>query len=104
MIFEYLDDRKAYGRNKAVSAVELRNYMKCTPRRLHALIYSERKAGKLICSTSTAGGGYYLPASVEDVRDFVRMQEGRIKKHAVTLRAARAFLKKYEEAICGKAH
>lgn len=91
MIYEYLKERGAYGARKAVPGKEIMHHMECTARRFDAVLYAERKAGCLICNKSTVG--YYLPACVEDVREFVRQQEGRIKKHAVTLKAARAFLK-----------
>lgn len=94
MIYEYLKQRRAYGVNHAVPGKTIRQDLGYTARRFDAALYKERKAGRLICNKSKAGGGYYLPACVEDVREFVRQQEGRIKKHAVTLKAAREFLKR----------
>lgn len=93
MIYEYLKERGAYGTGKAIHKKEMLERWGCTARQFDAALYEERKAGRLICNKSTIGGGYYLPASVEDVREFVRQQEGRIKKHAVTLKAAREFLR-----------
>lgn len=98
MIYEYLKQRGAYGRGRAVPGREIRRDLNCTSRRFDRILYDERKAGRLICNYSSAGGGYYLPASVEEVKGFVIAQESRIKKHAVTLRAARAYLKAHGAA------
>lgn len=99
MIYEYLKRRGAYGKENAVKTAEIRESLHCNARMIDFLVFSERKAGQLIISKTTDGGGYYLPATREEVLAFVRQQEGRIKKHAVTLRAARAFLKNHAAAI-----
>ena len=92
-IYDYLKGRGAYGKSKSITAREIRARLNLTARQLDASLYRELRAGQLIISKTADGGGYYLPASVEDVREFVRQQEGRIKKHAVTLKAAREFLR-----------
>ena len=95
MIYEYLHGHDAYGKSAAISGDTIRSELGLPARRFDRILYSERKAGKLICNKTTAGGGYYLPSCVGDVIEFVRVQESRIKKHAVTLRAARAYLKEH---------
>lgn len=98
-IYNYLKERVAYGKSKAVMAREIRARLNLTARQLDTALYRERKAGRIIISKTTDGGGYYLPATREEVLAFVRQQEGRIKKHASTLRAARAFLKNHAAAM-----
>lgn len=98
MIYEYLKRRGAYGKSAAIPGDVIRGDL-CLPiRRFDRILYGERKAGRLICNNATAGGGYYLPECVDDVKEFVRVQESRIKKHAVTLRAARDYLKEHTAA------
>lgn len=98
-IYDYLKERGAYGKSKAVTARDIRARLNLTARQLDTALYRERKAGRLIISKTTGGGGYYLPSCVGDVLDFQHVQEGRIKKHAVTLRAARAYLKEHAAAV-----
>lgn len=99
MIYEYLHSHEAYGKSAAIPGDTIRGELGLTTRRFDRILYRERKAGKLIYNKSTAGGGYYLPSCVGDVIEFVRVQESRIKKHAVTLRAARAYLKDHGKKL-----
>lgn len=98
MIYEYLRQHEAYGKSSAIPGDTIRGDLCLSLRHFDRILYGERKAGRLICNNATVGGGYYLPACLDDVKEFVRVQESRIKKHAVTLRAARAYLKEHEAA------
>lgn len=95
MIYEYLHSHEAYGKSAAIPGDTIRGELGLTTRQFDRILYRERKA----CNKSTAGGGYYLPSCVGDVIEFVRVQESRIKKHAVTLRAARAYLKDHGKKL-----
>ena len=99
MIYEYLKERGAYGKDNAALSLEIcAAFEELTPRRLQKQIYTERREGRIICSRTDEGGGYYLPAAEEDVLAFVKQQEGRIKSHAVAVRAARRWLKEHKAA------
>lgn len=102
MIYEYLEECGAVGPDRAVNGETLRKYLELPPRRLNEQINRERREGKVICSRTDNGGGYYLPATVEDVRELVRQQEGRIRAHALTIRAARQWLKQYRKDHGGR--
>lgn len=93
MIYEFLKQCGAYGEEKAVKQEEIRNLFQLTARRFDAQVYKERAAGRIIISKTKDGGGYYLPATVEEIEGFVRVQESRIKKHAIAARPAREFMK-----------
>lgn len=95
MISDILRKLGAVGKAHAVRTKAVMKAAGISNRKIRAAVYRERKAGVLICSDTK--GGYYLPASVEEVRDFIRIQERRIESHAVTLRAARAYVRKADK-------
>ena len=69
-------------------------------RDLRALVSKERQQGAVILSTSRNGGGYYLPADAEEVREFVRTLDARARHTFLALRSARKYLRELEEQGC----
>lgn len=63
-------------------------------RELQAAIEKERRAGAVILSTSQDGGGYYLPASKDEVKAFVRTLQHRAKNTMLAAESARQLLAK----------
>lgn len=61
------------------------------------MVAKERAAGALICSTTVNGGGYYLPATVDEVREQRDRMEKGIKARAIVLRPFRRFMKEVEK-------
>ena len=51
----------------------------------------------MICSTTVNGGGYYLPATVDEVREQRDRMEKGIKARAIVLRPFRRFMKEVEK-------
>ncbi|WP_297027610.1 hypothetical protein [uncultured Dialister sp.] len=95
---EYLESRGAYGADKAVSTVELKNVLHTTDRNVKKMVANERAAGALICSTTAKKGGYYMPASPIDVfREMKKLENGIVKRAAV-LAPFRAYCGKHREA------
>lgn len=85
----------AYGTRKAVSTARVADYFNLSPRKVREKVYQERKAGALICY-NTRPGGYFLPASPEDVfKQRERMEQG-IKKRALALRPFREYCRKWK--------
>ena len=81
---KFLEYMKAYGEKKAVKATDVAKALDVTSRHVKAMVYEERAAGSLICNNTTPGG-YFLPASPEDVfKQRERLEQG-IKKGALAL-------------------
>ncbi len=92
MIADILKQRGAIGAAHAVKNVELMNLLQFdNARQVVAAVRKEREAGALICSDTA--NGYYLPATADEVRAFIRIQEKRIASHAKTIKAARKYIK-----------
>ncbi len=68
-----------------------------TKRELSAVVRQERCAGKLILSTKADGGGYYLPGSLAEVKEFISTYSGEAKALFVMLKAARKYAAEREE-------
>lgn len=92
MISDILQNLGAVGKAHAVRAKVLMKAADLSKRRIIEAVQRERKSGVLICSDTR--GGYYLPESLDEIREFIRIQERRIVSHAETLRAARAYVRK----------
>lgn len=80
------------GKENAISTAELVRLTGCTSaRELQQYIASERKAGAVICSSTT--GGYYLPANHEEMAEFCKVLENRAKNTLMALRSTKRALK-----------
>lgn len=68
-------------------------------RMLQKQIEMERRSGKVILSSATSPGGYYLPAAGDtmEIRKFIRTLENRGENTLKTLESARELLKELEE-------
>lgn len=95
---EYLKKRGAYGADKAVSTVELKNALHTVDRNVKKMVANERAAGALICSTTAKRGGYFLPATAADVFKETEKLENGIVKRAAVLAPFREFCRKHREA------
>lgn len=93
MIAEFLKT----GKDNAVPSKVLAKKVGCgSVRDLRDLVAKERQRGAVILSTSRNGGGYYLPADAEEVREFVRTLDARARHTFLALRSARKYLKEIE--------
>lgn len=72
-------------------------------RELQAAIEKERRAGAVILSTTSDGGGYYLPASEAEVKVFIRTLQRRAKNTLLSVRSAEEYLRRADgqEQIAG---
>lgn len=97
MIIEFLKK----GKQNAIPSKQLAKMAGCgSVRDLRALVSQERQQGAVILSTSRNGGGYYLPADAEEVREFVRTLDARARHTFLALRSARKYLRELEEQGC----
>ena len=86
------------GKENAISAQELCTYLKIdTIRELQKEIAGERKAGAVILSTCQEGGGYFLPGSDQEVKQFIKTLENRAKNTFAALHSAKGLLRQQEE-------
>ena len=80
------------GKNKAISAEQLKNKIKATDtREVRAHIAAARLSGQLICS---GNAGYYQPANKAEIKEFVERMESQAKSTFAVLKTAKEFLKK----------
>ena len=76
------------GKKNAISTNELVKIIACnSARELQQYIAQERKAGAVICSSTT--GGYYLPANHAEMAEFCRTLENRAKNTLIALTSTR---------------
>lgn len=76
------------GKENAVSTEELVRVIGCgSARELQQYIAQERKAGAVICSSTT--GGYYLPANQIEMAEFCRTLENRARNTLIALESTK---------------
>ena len=76
------------GKKNAISTNELVQKIGCnSARELQQYIAQERKAGAVICSSTT--GGYYLPANHGEMAEFCRTLENRARNTLIALTSTR---------------
>lgn len=82
------------GKQNAIPSQRLADLAGCkSVRELQQIIAEERAAGAVILSTCENGGGYFLPKSADEVKEFVRTLESRGKNTLAALKSARNYLK-----------
>ena len=85
------------GKENAVSMRDLANCLGVTERTVRKHIEIERRSGSIICRSLDEGvSGYFLPANIEEVREFVKLSEKRINTARQCTRSAKAMLREYE--------
>lgn len=89
MVFEIL----GIGEENALSPDYLRVVLGFKSNRaLQKQIEIERHDGKVILSSTTPPGGYYLPADVSEIRRFIVTLENRSRNTLLALKSARDYL------------
>lgn len=79
------------GKENAISTEDLVNITGCgSARELQQYIARERKAGAVICSSTT--GGYFLPADHGEIAEFCKALENRAKNTFIAIQSARRAL------------
>lgn len=79
------------GKRNAISTEELVKRVGCkSARELQQYIAAERKAGAVICSSTT--GGYFLPANHRETAEFCKALENRAKNIFIAIQSARRAL------------
>lgn len=83
------------GKENAISTEELVKLIGCSSaRELQQYIAQERKAGAVICSSTT--GGYFLPANRMEIIKFCNSLRNRAKNTIVAIESAQNALKSSE--------
>lgn len=79
------------GKKNAIPSQVLVELVGCgSVRELQHLIAAERKAGAVICSSTT--GGYFLPANHKETAEFCKALENRAKNTFIAIQSARRAL------------
>ena len=95
MVYEILK----VGERNALSPDYLRAILGLTSNRaVQKQIEHERRQGKVILSSTQPPGGYFLPESVHEIRQFIRTLENRGSKTLDALDGARKLLEEFEKA------
>lgn len=95
MVYEVLK----VGERNALSPDYLRATLGLTSNRaVQKQIEHERRQGKVILSSTQPPGGYFLPESMYEIRQFIRTLENRGSKTLDALDGARKLLEEFEKA------
>lgn len=79
------------GKKNAIPSQVLVELVGCgSVRELQHLIAAERKAGAVICSSTS--GGYFLPANHRETAEFCKVLENRAKNTFIAIQSARRAL------------
>ena len=90
---EKISDLLPEGRENAIPAKELARLAGLSSvRELQKKIAHERARGAVILSTCESGGGYFRPASRDEIRDFINTLESRARNTRCALHSAKAAL------------
>lgn len=92
-VYKLLKQLNARGKENAVPAKTLAEMLHTSIRQVKKWVEIERRC-HFICSKTTDGGGYYRPATIAEIKEYIKQQENRIAKHSITLRFARLFEKR----------
>lgn len=81
------------GKENLKTTEELVKYYKLdSVRELTQIINKERTSGAVILSTTSNGGGYYLPADDLEIKEFIRSMDNRVKRINQATESARKLL------------
>lgn len=103
MIYELLKRAGAIGRDKAMSTKAIMTALHMTDRReVVRMVADERQAGQLVCSSW--GGGYFLPATADEIREQKKRLEKTFYSRANAVRVFRHACKELDrqEQAAGK--
>lgn len=91
----FIVDLLPVGKENAISTAELVQVTGCSSaKELQQYIALERKAGAVICSSTT--GGYFLPAGHGEIAEFCKALENRAKNTFIAIQSARRTLRSSE--------
>ncbi len=86
-----LTDYLSVGEENAITCKQLSKYLGLSERDITIQINALRKKGELICSNTQSG--FWLPADDQDIEQFVRQMQGRIKDMQRAMKPAIEYLK-----------
>lgn len=95
-IEKYLKECHAIGRDNVVLTSDIMRDLAIAKRAIVKRVLEERSNGALICSTTSGNGGYYLPATIEEIETQKAILENGFKQRALAVRPFRQALKEYK--------
>ena len=104
-IEKYLKECHAIGRENVVLTDTIVKALAIGERTVVKRVLEERANGALICSTTSGHGGYYLPATIEEIETQKAILENGFKQRALAVRPFRRALAEYKagkEVINGR--
>lgn len=84
-----LADFLPHGAAHAITGAELARILGCTPREITRSIESLRRRGVPVCASCREPRGYYLASDPEELRDYLRILDSRLREIRSTRAACR---------------
>ena len=97
--FEFLTALIPKGKSNAVTGASLDKALDCDTRTRYAVIESARKSGLIICADNS---GYYLPETVEEMREYYETAHQKAVTMLSTLKTVRRKLVSMGIKVDGK--
>lgn len=88
------------GKDNAIPTTELMKLCGMDRRQMTKMIHDERAAGAAICSTTAGAGGYYMPASRQEVQEFLDSMESRGSSIFSCIKVFRDYMRQIEGQEC----
>ena len=86
------------GKSNIMTSEELINSLKLSgTRELVSIVQKERQQGAVILSTCGNGGGYYLPETEQELKEFIKSMDRRKSELDKSTASARKELKRLRE-------
>lgn len=86
------------GKSNIMTSEELINALKLSgTRELVSIVQKERQQGAVILSTCGNGGGYYLPETEQELKEFIKSMDRRKSELDKSTASARKELKRLRE-------
>lgn len=85
LLMDYLPHGAAF----AITGAELAKILGCTPREITRSIESLRRRGVPVCASCREPRGYYLASDPEELRDYLRILDSRLREIRSTRAACR---------------
>ena len=86
------------GKSNIMTSEELINTLKLSgTRELVSIVQKERQQGAVILSTCGNGGGYYLPETEQELKEFIKSMDRRKSELDKSTASARKELKRLRE-------
>lgn len=89
----YISDLLYVGENNAVKMQTLMDLTGLSRREVYKHLEKERRNGAVICGTNN---GYFIPATTEELQNYIKRVQARVRTESIALHSARALLSEWQ--------